>query len=93
MADTPEFSGPPITINADDGSSKIYDTGLLSPEARQAVDMVAFINRLRQVLDTSSQVFSNVVTSNLTDEAMVDETVVAEEVVEEDDSTDEEDTK
>ena len=50
MADTPEFSGPPITINNDDGSSKIYDTGLLSPEARQAVDMMAFINRLRQVL-------------------------------------------
>ena len=93
MADTPEFSGPPITINADDGSSKIYDTGLLSPEARQAVDMVAFINRLRQVLDTSSQVFSNVVTSNLTDEAMVDTTKATKEVVEDDTDTDETDTK
>jgi len=93
MVDTPQLQGAPITINQDDGSAKVYDTGLLSPEAQQAVDMIAFIGRLRQVLDTSGQVFSNVVTSNLTDEAMVDETVVAEEVVEEDDSADEEDTK
>jgi len=93
MVDTPQLQGAPITINQDDGSAKVYDAGLLSPEAQQAVDMIAFIGRLRQVLDTSGQVFSNVVTSNLTDEAMVDETVVAEEVVEEDDSADEEDTK
>ena len=33
MVDTPQFQGAPITINQDDGSSKVYDTGLLSPEA------------------------------------------------------------
>ncbi|HAI37641.1 MAG TPA: hypothetical protein DCM40_05710 [Maribacter sp.] len=92
MADTPQFQGAPITINQEDGSSKVYDTGLLSPEAQQAVDMIAFIGRLRQVLDSSGQVFSNVVTNNLTDEAMVKEVAAEAEVVEED-STDEEDTK
>jgi hypothetical protein len=92
MVDTPQLQGAPITINQEDGSSKVYDTGLLSPEAQQAVDMIAFIGRLRQVLDTSGQVFSNVVTNNLTDEAMVHEVASEAEVVEED-STDEEDTK
>jgi len=92
MVDTPQLQGAPITINQEDGSSKVYDTGLLSPEAQQAVDMIAFIGRLRQVLDTSGQVFSNVVTNNLTDEAMVNEIASEAEVVEED-STDEEDTK
>ena len=92
MVDTPQLQGAPITIPQQDGSSKVYDTGLLSPEAQQAVDMIAFIGRLRQVLDTSGQVFSNVVTNNLTDEAMVHEVASEAEVVEED-STDEEDTK
>jgi hypothetical protein len=92
MVDTPQLQGAPITINQEDGSSKVYDTGLLSPEAQQAVDMIAFIGRLRQVLDTSGQVFSNVVTNNLTDEAMVHEIASEAEVVEED-SADEEDTK
>lgn len=92
MVDTPQLQGAPITINQEDGSSKVYDTGLLSPEAQQAVDMIAFIGRLRQVLDTSGQVFSNVVTNNLTDEAMVNEVASEAEVVEED-SADEEDTK
>ena len=92
MVDTPQFQGAPITINQEDGSSKVYDTGLLSPEAQQAVDMIAFIGRLRQVLDSSGQVFSNVVTNNLTDEAMIKEVAAEAEVVEED-STDEEDTK
>ena len=92
MVDTPQFQGAPITINQEDGSSKVYDTGLLSPEAQQSVDMIAFIGRLRQVLDSSGQVFSNVVTNNLTDEAMVNEVAAEVEVVEED-STDEEDTK
>ena len=92
MVDTPQLQGAPITINQEDGSSKVYDTGLLSPEAQQAVEMIAFIGRLRQVLDTSGQVFSNVVTNNLTDEAMVHEVASEAEVVEED-STDEEDTK
>ena len=92
MVDTPQLQGAPITINQEDGSVKVYDTGLLSPEAQQAVDMIAFIGRLRQVLDTSGQVFSNVVTNNLTDEAMVHEIASEAEVVEED-STDEEDTK
>ena len=92
MVDTPQLQGAPITINQEDGSSKVYDTGLLSLEAQQAVDMIAFIGRLRNVLDTSGQVFSNVVTNNLTDEAMVHELASEEEVVEED-STDEEDTK
>ena len=92
MVDTPQLQGAPITINQEDGSFKVYDTGLLSPEAQQAVDMIAFIGRLRQVLDTSGQVFSNVVTNNLTDEAMVNEIASEAEVVEED-SADEEDTK
>jgi len=92
MVDTPHLQGAPITINQEDGSSKVYDTGLLSPEAQQAVDMIAFIGRLRQVLDSSGQVFSNVVTSNLTEEAMVEELATEAEVVEED-NTDEEDTK
>jgi|TARA_R100001463_G_scaffold110780_1_gene165626 hypothetical protein len=92
MVDTPQLQGAPITINQEDGSSKVYDTGLLSPEAQQAVDMIAFIGRLRQVLDSSGQVFSNVVTSNLTEEAMVEELATEAEVVEED-NTDEEDTK
>ena len=92
MVDTPQLQGAPITINQDDGSAKVYDAGLLSPEAQQAVDMIAFIGRLRNVLDASGQVFSNVVTSNLTEEAMVEELASEEEVVEED-SADEEDTK
>tara|TARA_Y100000361_G_scaffold5370_1_gene4622 strand:+ start:416 stop:694 length:279 start_codon:yes stop_codon:yes gene_type:complete len=92
MADTPQLQGAPITINQEDGSVKVYDTGLLSLEAQQAVDMIAFIGRLRNVLDTSGQVFSNVVTNNLSDEAMVEEVAAESEVVEED-STDEEDTK
>lgn len=92
MVDTPQLQGAPITINQEDGSSKVYDTGLLSPEAQQAVDMIAFIGRLRQVLDTSGQVFSNVVTNNLTDEAMIEDSASEAEVVEED-SADEEDTK
>ena len=92
MADTPQLQGAPITINQEDGSVKFYDTGLLSLEALQAVDMIAFIGRLRNVLDTSGQVFSNVVTNNLSDEAMVEEVAAESEVVEED-STDEEDTK
>ena len=92
MVDTPQFQGASLTINQDDGSSKVYDTGLLAPEAQQSVDMIAFIGRLRQVLDSSGQVFSNVVTNNLTDEAMVNEVAAEVEVVEED-STDEEDTK
>ena len=92
MVDTPQLQGAPITINQDDGSAKVYDSGLLSLEAQQAVDMIAFIARLRQVLDASGQVFSNVVTNNLTEEAMVEELASEEEVVEED-SADEEDTK
>lgn len=92
MVDTPQLQGAPITINQEDGSSKVYDTGLLSPEAQQAVDMIAFIGRLRNVLDTSGQVFSNVVTNNLTDEAMIEDSASEAEVVEED-SADEEDTK
>jgi hypothetical protein len=92
MVDTPQLQGAPITINLDDGSAKVYDSGLLSPEAQQAVDMIAFIGRLRQVLDTSGQVFSNVVTNNLTDEAMIEDSASEAEVVEED-SADEEDTK
>ena len=92
MVDTPQLQGAPITINQEDGSSKVYATGLLSPEAQQAVDMIAFIGRLRNVLDTSGQVFSNVVTNNLTDEAMIEDSASEAEVVEED-SADEEDTK
>ena len=93
MADTPQLQGAPITINQEDGSVKVYDTGLLSLEAQQAVDMIAFIGRFRNVLDTSGQVFSNVVTNNLSDEAMVEEVAAESEVVEEDNTDDEEDTK
>ena len=93
MADTPQLQGAPITINQEDGSVKVYDTGLLSLEAQQAVDMIAFIGRLRNVLDTSGQVLSNVVTNNLSDEAMVEEVAAESEVVEEDNTDDEEDTK
>ena len=92
MADTPQFQGAPITINQEDGSSKVYDTGLLSPEAQQAVDMIAFIGRLRQVLDSSGQVFSNVVTNSLIDEAVVEELSSPNKKVEED-TTDDKDTK
>ena len=76
----------------DDGSAKIYDTGLLSNEAQQAVGMLAFTNQLRQVLDASSQLFSNVVTNNLSEEAIVEQVVSESEVVEED-NADETDTK
>ena len=92
MTDTPQFQGAPITINQEDGSSKVYDTGLLSPEAQQAVDMIAFIGRLRQVLDSSGQVFSNVVTNSLIDEAVVEELSSPNKKVEED-TTDDKDTK
>ena len=91
MADTPEFSGPPITINADDGSSKIYDAGLLVPEAQQAVVMLAFINQFRQILNTSSQVYSSVVNNNLVEDAIVEE--VAVETEDEVDDTVKKDTK
>ena len=86
MTEAPQLTGSPITINQDDGSTKVYDTGLLTPEVQQAVNMLAFTNQLRQVLDASSQLFSNVVTNNLTDEAMVEEIVpeVEAEAVEED---------
>ena len=92
MVDTPQLQGAPITINQEDGSSKVYDTGLLSPEAQQAVDMIAFIGRLRQVLDSSGQVFSNVVTNSLIDEAVVEELSSPNKKVEED-TTDDKDTK
>jgi hypothetical protein len=86
MSEAPQLTGAPITINQDDGSAKIYDTGLLKPEVQQAVNMLAFTNQIRQVLDGASQLFSNVVTNNLSDEAMVEEIVpeVEAEVVEED---------
>ena len=86
MTEAPQLTGAPITINQDDGSAKIYDTGLLKPEVQQAVNILAFTNQLRQVLDGASQLFSNVVTNNLDDEAMVEEIVpeVEAEVVEED---------
>ena len=89
MADTPKLTGAPITINADDGSSKIYDAGLLVPEAQQAVVMLAFINQFRQLLNTSSQVYSSVVNNNLVEDAIVEE--VASET--EDNDTVKEDTK
>ena len=73
MADTSKLTGAPITINADDGSSKIYDAGLLVPEAQQAVVMLAFINQFRQILNTSSQVYSSVVNNNLVEDAIVEE--------------------
>ena len=89
MADTSKLTGAPITINADDGSSKIYDAGLLVPEAQQAVVMLAFINQFRQLLNTSSQVFSSVVNNNLVEDAIVEE--VASET--EDNDTVKKDTK
>ena len=89
MADTPKLTGAPITINADDGSSKIYDAGLLVPEAQQAVVMLAFINQFRQILNTSSQVYSSVVNNNLVEDAIVEEVAVETE----DDASVKEDTK
>ena len=89
MADTSKLTGAPITINADDGSSKIYDAGLLVPEAQQAVVMLAFINQFRQILNTSSQVYSSVVNNNLVEDAIVEE--VASET--EDNDTVKKDTK
>ena len=89
MADTSKLTGAPITINADDGSSKIYDAGLLVPEAQQAVVMLAFINQFRQILNTSSQVYSSVVNNNLVEDAIVEE--VASET--KDNDTVKEDTK
>jgi|TARA_R100001594_G_C4048529_1_gene264561 hypothetical protein len=93
MVDTPQFSGAPITINSDDGSAKVYDAGLLAPEAQQAVVMLAFINQFRQVLNTSSQVFSNVVTENLIDDAVVEEINAESSEESEDDTTTNEETK
>ena len=72
MVDTPQITGAPITINQDDGSSKIYDTGKLSNEAQVAVNLLAFTNQFRQVLDASSRTFSAIVTASLTDEAIVE---------------------
>ena len=89
MADPIQLTGAPITINADDGSSKVYDAGLLIPEAQQAVVMLAFINQFRQILNTSSQVYSSVVNNNLVEEALVEEVAVETE----DDATVKEDTK
>jgi len=91
MADPIQLTGAPITINADDGSSKVYDAGLLIPEAQQAVVMLAFINQFRQILNTSSQVYSSVVNNNLVEDAIVEE--VAVETKDEDDTTVKEDTK
>ena len=73
MVDTPNYSGAPISISQEDGSSKIYDAGFLSEEAQQAINMLAFINQLRQVLNASNQVFRNVVNNNLTEDALVEE--------------------
>ena len=91
MADPIQLTGAPITINADDGSSKIYDAGLLVPEAQQAVVMLAFINQFRQILNTSSQVYSSVVNNNLVEDAIVEE--VAVETEDEVDDTVKKDTK
>jgi len=91
MADPIQLTGAPITINADDGSSKVYDAGLLVPEAQQAVVMLAFINQFRQIINTSSQVYSSVVNNNLVEEALVEE--VAVETKDEVDDTVKEDTK
>ena len=93
MAESPQFSGAPITIPQEDGSSKIYDTGLLSLEGQQAVNMLAFLNQIRLMLNAANSVFSNVVNDHLTDEAMVDTTKATKEVVEDDNDTDETDTK
>ena len=91
MADPIQLTGAPITINADDGSSKVYDAGLLVPEAQQAVVMLAFINQFRQIINTSSQVYSSVVNNNLVEEALVEE--VAVETEDEVDDTVKKDTK
>ena len=91
MSDPIQLTGAPITINADDGSSKVYDAGLLAPEAQQAVVMLAFINQFRQILNTSSQVYSRVVNNNLVEEALVEE--VAIETEDEDDAIVKKDTK
>ena len=72
MVDTPQITGAPITINQDDGSSKIYDTGKLGVEAQQAVNLLSFANQFRQLLDASSKFFSGIVTANLIDEAIVE---------------------
>tara|TARA_R100001082_G_scaffold32514_1_gene16687 strand:- start:2625 stop:2906 length:282 start_codon:yes stop_codon:yes gene_type:complete len=93
MAESPQLSGAPITIPQEDGSSKIYDTGLLSLEGQQAVNMLAFLNQIRLMLNAANSVFSNVVNDHLTDEAMVDTTKATKEVVEDDNDTDETDTK
>ena len=93
MAESPQLSGAPITIPQEDGSSKIYDTGLLSLEGQQAVNMLAFLNQIRLMLNAANSVFSNVVNDHLTDEAMVDTTKATKEVVEDDSATDEPDTK
>ena len=93
MAESPQLSGAPITIPQEDGSSKIYDTGLLSLEGQQAVNMLAFLNQIRLMLNAANSVFSNVVNDHLTDEAMVDTTKATKEVVEDDTDTDETDTK
>jgi len=92
MVDTPQLQGAPITISQDDGSTVVYDTGLLSNEAQQAVDMIVFIGRLRNILDTSGQVYSNVVKDNLNEEAVV-ETMTSDSESVEEDSADKEDTK
>tara|TARA_R100001443_G_C3286775_1_gene161790 strand:+ start:366 stop:644 length:279 start_codon:yes stop_codon:yes gene_type:complete len=92
MADTPQLQGAPITISQEDGSAKVYDTGLLSQEVQQSVDMITHIAKFRNILDTAGQVYSNIVRENLMDEAMVEEIAAPEEVVSED-STVEEDTK
>jgi len=92
MVDTPQLQGAPITIAQDDGSTVVYDTGLLSNEAQQAVDMIVFIGRLRNILDTSGQVYSNVVKDNLNEEAVV-ETMTSDSESVEEDSADKEDTK
>ena len=89
MVDTSSYSGAPITIPQGDGSSKVYDAGLLRPEAQQAVNMLAFLNQFRQVLNAANQVFSNVVNNNLIEEAIVEET--KSEV--KDNTTSNEDTK
>ena len=93
MAESPQLSGAPITIPQEDGSSKIYDTGLLSLEGQQAVNMLAFLNQIRLMLNAANSVFSNVVNDHLTDEAMVDTTKATKEVVEDDNDTDETYTK
>ena len=53
--------------------------------------MLAFINQFRQLLNTSSQVYSSVVNNNLVEEALVEE--VAIETEDEDDAIVKKDTK